>query len=474
MNYFVSLPRICKLTNMKQGINNLLSDELKTRHLTAIILITACFALWGFANNVTSPMVNVFSKVFRIGTFEATLVPVVFNLGYFCMAFPAALFIQKYSYKWGVIVGLALYAAGTLSFFPARWIGEFFPFLGAYFVLTCGLSFLETSCNPYIYSLGTEQTAIQRLNGAQALNALGSVIGMMVVMGIHSQLSPMDTEHRMALPIQQFNIIKDYDLGILIQPYIFIGAIVLLILVLMTLMKLPSDTDIRTEKGALTSLRDLMHRRNYRDGVVAEFCYVGAQAACWTYIIQYGVRVFIAEGMEEHAAEMLAQKYDIAALVFFAVARFICTWLMNWFTPSRLLSTLSIVGMAGILGAIIFTDRNGLYCLLLVSGCLSLMFPTIYGIALTGVGEDIKIAGAGLVMAILGGSFFPPIQAAIIESKFTLFGLPSTNVSFFIPLVCLAIIALYGHSSYVRYHINGGADTPAKPTTELTATGHHR
>ena len=163
----------------------------------------------------------------------------------------------------------------------------------------------------------------------------------------------------------------------------------------------------------------------------------------------------MAEGMTEQAAELMSQQYNIVAMVFFACSRFVCTWLMRWFEPSRMLSTMGILGITATCGVILFTDRNGLYCLVAVSICLSLMFPTIYGIALRGIGENIKIAGAGLIMAILGGSFFPPIQAAIIQSNATLAGLPSTNLSFLIPLICLAMVVWYGHRSYVRHTIPG-------------------
>ena len=208
-----------------------------------------------------------------------------------------------------------------------------------------------------------------------------------------------------------------------------------------------------SKKGFTVILRELYHRKNYREGVIAEFCYVGAQTACWTYIILYGTRIFLAEGMTEQEAEILSQKYNIVAITFFACSRFVCTWLMNWFSAERMLSVLSILGGVALLGVVLFTNRNGLYCLVAVSICLSLMFPTIYGLALRGIGENVKIAGAGLIMAILGGSFFPPIQAAIIESGITLLGLPSTNLSFFIPILCLGVIAWYGHRAYVRHSI---------------------
>ena len=428
------------------------------KYLTTWILITACFALWGFANNVTTPMVSAFSKIFHINTTEASLVPVVFNLGYFCLAFPAAMFIQKYTYKWGIIIGLAVFAIGDLFFLPAKWIGSFYPFLSAYFVMTCGLSFLETSCNPYIYSLGSKRHAIQRLNASQAFNALGSVVGMFVAMSVQSRMSPMDTALRLRLPQKQFEIIKDHDLSVLTQPYVLIAAIAIIILVLMILFKMPQDTDIHTTRGTMSLMKELMHNRNYREGVIAEFFYVGAQVSCWTFIIQYGMRIFMAEGMNEQAAAVLAQKYNTLAMLFFAGSRFLCTWLMRWFSPSRMLSTLAIIGMAAVLGTILFTDRNGIYCLVVVSACLSLMFPTIYGIALLDVGENIKIAGAGLIMAILGGSFFPPLQAALLQSRLSLLGLPSTNVSFIIPLVCLGVVTWYGHRAYVRYHIDNLSD----------------
>ena len=435
---------------MKLLDNKIFSFNRAEGFVTSFVLITACFALWGFANNVTSPMVGAFSKIFRMSTFDATMVPVVFNLGYFCMAFPAALFIQRYSFKWGVLTGLILYAVGALLFLPAKAIGVFPPFLLAYFILTCGLSFLETSCNPYIYCMGSEKTGIQRLNAAQAFNALGSVGGMLVAMTVHSNISPLDTVARHQLPQQQFEIIKDHDLEVLIQPYIFIAAVVVLAIVLIWLSHMPHIETADSNKRLVTTIKELLQHKNYREGVIAEFCYVGAQVACWTFIIQYGTRIFMAEGMTEQAAEVLSQKYNIIAMVFFASSRFICTWLMQWFDASRMLSTTAIVGISATFGVVFFTDRSGLYCLVAVSICLSLMFPTIYGLALQGIGENVKIAGAGLIMAILGGSFFPPIQAAILQSGFSMLGLPSTNLSFFIPLFCLAMVAWYGHRVYVR------------------------
>ena len=174
---------------------------------------------------------------------------------------------------------------------------------------------------------------------------------------------------------------------------------------------------------------------------------------CWTFIIQYGTRVFMNEGMDEKAAEILSQKYNIAAMVLFTVSRFVCTWFLKYIQPGRLLSILAIVGIASVAGVILFTDRNGMYCLVMVSACMSLMFPTIYGIALRGLGDNVKVGGAGLIMAILGGSVFPPLQAAIIDSDIILWGLPATNLSYGLALICFLVVAIYGHRAYVWHNI---------------------
>ena len=423
--------------------------------LIPFLMITLCFALWGFANDVTSPMVKAFSKIFRMSVTEGALVQVAFYLGYFCMAFPAAMFIQKYSFKAGVLVGLSLFAIGSLMFFPAKMLGFYYPFLLAYFILTCGLSFLETSCNPFIYCMGSEETATQRLNLAQAFNPIGNLTGMFVAMQfIQAKMSPLSTSARHHLPQEQFNLIKDHDLGVLIQPYLVIGVLSILLLVLIRLYNMPKDGDTKSKKTMVKALRELIHIRNYREGVIAQFFYIGAQVTCWTFIIQYGTRVFMAEGMDERAAEIMSQKYNIIAMVFFTVSRFICTWFLKYIQPGRLLAILAIIGGVFIAGTILFTDRNGLYCLVAVSACMSLMFPTIYGIALRGVGDNVKFAGAGLIMSILGGSFFPPIQAIVIDMNWNFLGLPATNISFIIPFICFVVIALYGHRAYIRNNIN--------------------
>ncbi|MGX8696395.1 MAG: L-fucose:H+ symporter permease [Prevotella sp.] len=422
--------------------------------LIPFMLITSCFALWGFANDMTGPIVKAFSKIFRMSVTEGALVQVAFYLGYFVMAFPAALFIQRHTFKAGVIVGLTLFATGSLMFLPAKMIGLYYPFLLAYFILTCGLSFLETSCNPYIYCMGTEETATLRLNLAQAFNPIGALLGMWMAMEfVQARMNPMSTTDRYDLNEVQFNALKDHDLSMLIGPYLGLGIACVILLVLIVMRKMPKSGDKRVDKSIRQSMKELAKVKNYREGVIAEFFYVGAQVTCWTFIIQYGTRVFLLEGMEEKAAEILSQKYNIAAMLLFCLGRFVCTWILKYVSAGRLLAVLAI--LAGVLvgGVVLFPDRNGLYCLVGVSGCMSLMFPTIYGLALRGTGENVKFAGAGLIMAILGGSVFPPLQAMIIDTQFQIAGLASTNLSFIVPFICFIVVALYGHRAYIRQFV---------------------
>lgn len=412
--------------------------------LIPFILVTFCFALWGFANDITNPMVKAFSKIFRMSVTEGSLVQVAFYGGYFCMAFPAAIFIRKYSYKAGVLMGLGLYAAGALLFFPAKAIGVYACFLLAYFIMTCGLSFLETSCNPYILTMGPEQSATRRLNMAQCFNPCGSIIGMYVAMNfIQAKLNPLDSDERATLSDTEFEALKQADLSVLISPYLIIGLVIVAMFLVILFFKMPKNGDQSHDVHILQTLKRISSLKHYREGVIAQFFYVGAQIMCWTFIIQYGTRVFMAEGMEEQKAEVLSQRFNIYAMLFFICSRFIATFLMRWLKPAKLLAIFALLGMVFTLGVILLQNRYGVYCLVCVSGCMSLMFPTIYGIALEGLGDDAKFGAAGLIMAILGGSVLPPVQALIIDQE-VVAGMPAVNVSFVLPFICFIVIAWYG------------------------------
>lgn len=419
-------------------------------YIVPFILITSCFALWGFANDITNPMVKAFSKIFRMSATDGALVQVAFYGGYFAMAFPAAMFIRRYSYKAGVLVGLGLYALGALLFYPAKMTGEYYPFLAAYFILTCGLSFLETSSNPYILSMGTEETATRRLNLAQSFNPMGSLLGMFVAMNfIQAKLNPLDTAARAQLDDTQFAAVKESDLSVLIAPYLAIGIVIFAMFMLILIKKMPHNGDKNHDINFVPTLRRIFSLPHYREGVIAQFFYVGVQIMCWTFIIQYGTPILMAEGMTEQAAEVMSQQYNIIAMVIFCCSRFICTFLLRYINTGQLLMILAIAGGALICGVIFMHNIYGLYCLVGVSACMSLMFPTIYGIALTGLGDDAKFGAAGLIMSILGGSVLPPLQASIID-RGELFGMPAVNVSFVLPFVCFVVIAIYGQRTYMR------------------------
>ena len=427
-----------------QNKNSLISKD-GVSYLIPFILVTFCFALWGFANDITNPMVKAFSKIFRMSVSEGTLVQVAFYGGYFAMAFPAAMFIRKYSYKAGVLMGLGLYATGALLFFPAKGIGVYGCFLVAYFIMTCGLSFLETSCNPYILTMGSEETATRRLNMAQCFNPCGSIIGMYVAMNfIQAKLNPMSSDERALLNDTEFDALKNADLSVLISPYLAIGIVIAVMFVIILLTKMPKNGDQNKDINFLPTLKRIFGLKYYREGVIAQFFYVGAQIMCWTFIIQYGTRIFMAEGMDEQSAEVLSQRFNIYAMLFFICSRFIATYLMKYLKPAKLLAIFAILAMLFMAGVIFFQNRYGVYCLVCVSGCMSLMFPTIYGIALNGLGDDAKFGAAGLIMAILGGSVLPPLQAAIID-KGTVFGsYPATNASFILPFICFVVVCAYG------------------------------
>ncbi len=419
-------------------------------YLIPFILITSCFALWGFANDITNPMVKAFSKIFRMSVTDGALVQVAFYGGYFAMAFPAAMFIRKYSYKAGILLGLGLYALGAFLFLPAKMTGEYYPFLLAYFILTCGLSFLETSANPYILSMGTEETATRRLNLAQSFNPMGSLLGMYVAMNfIQAKLSPLDTEQRANLPDAEFTALRDSDLTVLITPYVIIGLVILAMFLVIRFTRMPKNADKSHDINFLPTLKRIFSIPHYREGVLAQFFYVGVQIMCWTFIIQYGTRVFMEQGMDEKSAEVLSQQYNIVAMIIFCISRFICTFILRYLNPGKLLMILAVAGGIFTIGVIGFQDVKGMYCLIGISACMSLMFPTIYGIALQGLGEDAKFGAAGLIMAILGGSIMPPIQAAIID-KGVIAGMPAVNVSFILPFICFVVVVIYGYRSFVR------------------------
>ena len=414
-------------------------------YLIPFVLVGLLFPLWGFANDITNPMVAAFKNILLVSNFESALVQCAFYGGYCFMAIPAAIFIWRFNYKQAILMGLALYSIGCLMFIPSGKMMVFEAFLFSYFVMTCGLSFLETSANPYILSMGNEATATQRLNLAQAFNPLGSLMGMFIAKEfILARFNSTSEAGRLELAQNDpglFTQIQQNDLNVIIRPYLMLGIVVAFVFVIFAITKLPGSRNENVDKLNLKpTLKRLFSNRLYLEGVVAQAFYVGAQIMCWTFIIHYGVNE-----LEMTKAE--AQSYNMVAMVIFVSSRFICTYLLKYINPGQLLMALALGGGLFTLGTIFISGIMGLYSLVAVSACMSLMFPTIYGIALKGLGEDAKIGSAGLILAIGGGSLMPPLQGAIMDmSSFSMgeFMLSSTRVSFCLPVICFLVIGFFG------------------------------
>ncbi len=473
------------------------------------VLVTSLFALWGFANDVTNPLVKAFRDVFVISNAQSSLVQTAFYGGYATMALPAALFIRRFSYKAGILLGLALYATGAFLAIPAAAAVNFNLFLVALYVLTFGLAFLETTANPYVLSMGAPETATRRLNLAQAFNPIGSLAGMVVASTVilsslqveafredvgRFQKGPVNgtataatdpglaeylaseearrveagatslsvVPHDLALAGtlaafkdgafdtfegRTFREMQAHDLTVIKTPYVVIGLVVLGVMAVFLITRMPDTTDHHERIPLGATFAMLLRNARYREGLVAQGFYVGAQIMCWTFIIHYATGNL---GM----SAATAQNHNIAAMAIFCGSRFVCTFLLKYLSPGRLLMGLASGAIVLTGGVILGDGLFGLYCLVGISACMSLMFPTIYGIALDGMGDEAKIASAGLIFAIVGGALMPPLQGSIIDlggADGRLLGLPAVSASFVLPLLCFVVIALYGLRT-VRVH----------------------
>ena len=426
------------------------------KYLVTFILVTSLFALWGFANDFTNPMVAAFRTVMELSNFKASLIQFAFYGGYATMAIPAALFIRRYSYKSGILIGLALYAAGALLAMPAAQQQSFAFFCFALYILTFGLAFLETTANPFILSLGAKENSTRRLNMAQAFNPVGSLTGMLVASLI--VLPNLFSDERDAAgnlifatknAIEKANI-RVHDLATIRTPYIVIGLIVFVVFIVILFKKMPkTESEEQKVQGKQRTVREtlsnLWHNSNYRFGVVAQFFYVGAQIMCWTFIIQYAERLGISWAK--------AQMFNIAAMSLNLTGRFVGTYIMKYVNSRLLLALFAVGASVCTLGTIFIDGMFGLYALVLISLFMSIMFPTIYGIALENVETpDTTLGAAFLVMAIVGGALMPPLQGLIIDQG-TVIGHPAVNASFVLPLFCFLIVGSYGWRSALRKRI---------------------
>jgi FHS family L-fucose permease-like MFS transporter len=394
------------------------------------ILLVLCFAAWGSAANLTDVLVGVFRHIFTMSNAQSALVQSAYYGAYFSLAIPAAFINKRFGYKAGVLTGLGLAAVGGLLFFPAGQLLSFGPFLVALFVLAAGLSILETSANPFVIAMGPERTATQRLNLAQAFNPVGANIG--VLLGAVLILPNITSEAaKKGMTPDQLDKAQEKDLSLVLGPYLGIACVLVLIWLLIAFRKMDtpaekSEFNMEARGGALGRL---WRNRHYRYGVAAQFFNVAAQVCAWSFTIQYAQDVV---GVSKSSAGFYLQ----ASLILFLVSRFVMTWLLGIFRPTKLLFAMGALGVALSLIAVLSQNWAGLIAVVCISVSLSLMFPTIYGVALQGLGEDTKFGAAGLVMAILGGAIMPVVQGKVMDQA-------NTAVGFAVPAICLALVACY-------------------------------
>ncbi len=422
----------------------------KQNYTLGLILVTSLFFLWGFPNDLTNPMVEVFKNVLNISNVKASYVQLAFYGGYGTMAIPAALFIRKYSYKSSIILGLFLFMTGSLLMYPSALLVSYNLFLVSFYILTFGLAFLETTANPMILELGPAETATQRLNFSQAFNPIGALTGQViarlyVVDRLETKISADSTAELLSL--EQKQQIIEHDLSIVSTPYVILGFVVLAIMILFIVVKIDDPARHVDKLDLKTTVKKLFSNKDYYEGVLAQFFYVACQIMVWTFIYQYVTNLNESRPADD---QLNATVYVVASTILFLVARWICTFLFRYISSAKLMLIFGVLGVILCSCAIVIPGMVGLYCLVGVSFAMSLMFPTIYGIALKGMADEAKLGSAGLILAIVGGALMPPLQGSIIDwggtglNDMQLLGyIPEVNFSFILPLMCLVLVVVY-------------------------------
>ncbi|MFA5848972.1 MAG: L-fucose:H+ symporter permease [Bacteroidales bacterium] len=458
------------------------------------ILLTTLFFAWAVPNNLTDTMLAAFKRIMSISDSKTAWIQVVcYLLGYGCFAIPSALFIKRYTYKSGVMLGLGLYAVGALMFYPALSFSEvnislsFYMFLLAIFILFTGLSFLETSTNSYVCALGPEETATQRLNFAQSFNPFGAIFGVVISqIFILSQLNTMSSTERAMIPVEDLAKIQNTELTAVSFTYIIIGVAMALLLLVFLFTKMPNLKENDKTIDFKGTFKRLTSNKNYVWGVIAQFFYVGAQIAVWSFVIRYAMQQLnldaIIVQLGENAtsdqimsalrnvepvaaafynfcdwigldsllprtSEQAGATYYIMSLILFVIARFFCTALMRFISPRKMLTALSVLAIIFCLVTIYGKGNIGVYALMGITGCMSLMFPTIYGLGIKGLGNDTKIGGAGMVMAIAGAALLTQIQGIVSDQT------GSIELAYWVPTIAFSVIAYY--SAFIsknQYH----------------------
>ncbi len=392
------------------------------------ILLASCFMWWAIANNLTDPLVKVFKQTFDMTVFQASLIQMAFYGGYFCMALPGAMIARKFTYKTGVLVGLGIYAVGCFLLYPAMLAEQFALFCFAFYVLACGLGVLETNANPYVMVLGSEESATRRLNFAQAFNPIGAIVGIMLCRNMIMAKLPKGADGELCITAEN----SSEALNTVILPYLVVASILVVVWILILKTKMPKASEEDKHLHFFSTMGRLLKNKNYTFSVVAQFCYVGTQISVWTY-----TNFYIPEAIG--VTQEVALAWHTGALVLFAGMRWVFTGLMRFFKASSLLMVASVFAIVAVLCVIYVGGMVGVVALVCVSGFMSLMFPTIFGLGCTDLGGDTKLASSGQIMAIVGGAVITPLQGKLVD----LYGI---NNSYWLPLLCFVVIGLYAMS----------------------------
>lgn len=398
-------------------------------------LLVTCFAAWGIAANMTDPLVQVFSRIFSMTTLQASFVQFAYYGAYFLLALPAAFINRRWSYRTGMLTGLGCAILGAFMFYPAAQAMTFGFFLMALFLLAGGLSILETSANPFVMAMGPEANSTRRLNLAQAFNPVGTNIGVFLAATlILPQLNTASATDRAAMTPETLRVVQQAELQAVMTPYVGFAFVLLAIWVAIAMMRMPTPREQAGDRARpldfTGTLRRLLSNRHYVFGVLAQFFNVAAQTCVWTFTIQY---VLAALGGTEAQAGWYLQ----ASLIVFLIARFVMVGVMGVTRPALLLAVMALAGTGLCVFAAMGPGVAGVWAVVALSACLSLMFPTIYGIALHGLGDDTKFGAAGLVMAILGGALMPLVQGAVLDAQ-------GAVLSYIVPGLCFLVVAAYG------------------------------
>ena len=396
-------------------------------------LLVSCFAAWGLAGNMTDPLVKVFRSVFSMSNLQSSLVQSAYYGAYFCLAIPAAFINSRLGYKGGVLIGLVLAGTGGLLFIPAAYVMTYSVFLTALFTLAAGLSILETSANPFVMSMGPEHNATRRLNFAQAFNPIGSNLGVLIATTlILPYVNPATAEQRASMSEAELLSTRSSELQAVMGPFVALSLFYIALAVSIAFVKV-TEAPVATSGQETSSggrLMRLLGNKRYSFGVVAQFFNIAAQTCIWTFTLHY---VTDALGVSDKVAGYWLQ----ASLIVFLVFRFLMVGLMGRFDARKLMIVMCLFGVGLSLFAMVSVNIAGAVAVAMMSASISLLFPTIYGEALKGLGEDTKFGAAGLVMAIIGGATMPLVQGWIMDRT-------SASFSYVTVGVCLSIVAAYG------------------------------